>query len=357
MFRSRRSENYFVFLGKKAAIILAVLLCSYGNPALAHKGDSLSHKTDTTYFTSLSNLLSVYLYGYTRFSTLEFVNSDNKAPVDYSPNANFNLGLGFSYRWMGLSAAFNFRFINHDDALYGHSENIDLEAEITTRRTLWNGGFQTFQGYYWKNVDDYIKDWNTEDSVPIRPDIGSFSFNVNGIYVMNHNKFSFRAAYSNSEWQHKTAGSWLFGGYVSAYGVTGDSSLIPRSLDASYPTFDSLVTLGAFTLGGAAGYTRTWVFRDHFFVNATLFLGLSFQASEATGFSDQVLYQESSVAPKTHFRLAVGYNSNKSYFGVSVISESFLAKHKKSSQLNFNYGLVRLYYGRRFNITSGKHHS
>ena len=338
----------------RSLVAMAMILIPTGIFANEHKDDSVKNKVDTTYFSGLSNLLSVYVYGYSRFSKLEFVNSDNKAPVDYSPNANFNLGLGFSYRWMGLSAAFNFKFVNHDDNLYGHSESFNVGAEITTRKTLWTLELQSFQGFYWQNVDDYIKDWNTDDSVPVRPDISSYSFNVNGIYVMNHNRFSFKAAYSNSEWQHKTAGSWLFGGYLSAYGVSGDSSLIPRTLAASYPLFDSILNIGAFTLGGAAGYTRTWVLKDHFFFNATLFLGISFQASEATGISDKVLFQEASVAPKTHFRMALGYNSDKSYFGLSLITDSFLTKHKNSSQLNFNYGLIRLYYGRRFSIASKK---
>lgn len=341
----------------KVIFAFSIFLYSSGSFALDHKGDSVSHKVDTTYFSSLSNMLSVYIYGYSRFNKLQFVNTENKVPVIYSPNVNFNMGLGFSYRWMGLSAAFNFKFVNHDDNIYGHSENVALEAEIATRKMLWTGGLQSFQGFYWENVDHYIKGWNTKDSVPIRPDITTFSFDVNGIYVKNHDRFSFKAAYSNSEWQHKTAGSWLFGGYLSAYGVTGDSSLIPHSLDASYPLFDSILSIGAFTLGGAAGYTRTWVFKDHFFINATLFIGLSFQSTEATSILDTVLYRENSIAPNTHLRMAIGYNSNKSYFGLSLISDSFLTKHKNSSQLNFNYGLLRLYYGRRFNISSKKHKS
>ena len=328
-------------------MFLVFILHAYKSQAT----DSTRVTQDTAYYSSLSKMLSVYLYGYTRFSQLELTNDEGNASLDYQPNENFKLGLGFSYRWIGLSVAFNFKFINNDDDLFGHSTNVDLQTEITTRKTLWNGGLQSFKGYYLDNIDDYIKNWNTDDSVPVRPDITTFSLAVNGIYVMNHNKFSFKAAYSNSEWQHRTAGSWLFGGYFAAYGVSGDSSLIPHNLVNNFPVFDSLQTLGSFTLGGIAGYTRTWVFHDHFFVNAALLLGIAFQASEATDIRDEVLFSEITGAPKTHFRLAIGYNSEKAYGGISVVSDSFLTQHKNSSTLNYNYGLVRLYYGRRFSIS------
>ncbi len=303
------------------------------------------------YYTSLKDKLSLYLYGINKFNAFEMKDSEKENLIQFKPNENFNLGLGFNYKWAGIGAAFNFGFVNKDNDIYGDTRSIDLQVDLYTSRMVLFLSLSGYEGFYWQNVDDYYSGWSIKDSVIIRPDISTFNFSSGAIYTFNHKKFSFRAAYGNTEWQKHSAGSMLAAAYFSLYAVSADSSLVPDILQTTYPLFDSLTNLATFNLGGSFGYTHTFVIKKHVFINGTLMIGVSMQAFTAKDFLDNVL--ESKIKPSTHshLRLALGYNSEKSYFGISLIVDSYLARNEMNSEFTRNYGKFRVFYGRRFTVS------
>jgi len=331
---------------KRYLFILTILFIILAG-ADAQQNDTLADSSPV-YYTFLKEKLSLYLYGINKFNAFELKDSEKENLIRFQPNENFNLGLGFNYKWAGIGAAFNFGFINKDDAIYGDTRSIDLQVDLYTNRTVLFLNLSGYEGFYWQNVDDYYSGWSIKDSVVIRPDISTFNFSSGAIYTFNHKKFSFRAAYGNTEWQKHSAGSMLAACYFSLYVVSADSSLVPDILQTTYPLFDSLTNLATFNLGGSFGYTHTFVIKKHIFINGTFMVGISMQAFTAKDLLDHVL--ESKIKPSTHshLRLALGYNSEKSYFGISLIIDSYLAKNEINSEFTRNYGKFRIFYGRRF---------
>lgn len=314
-------------------------------------------QNEKIYYTSLKDKLSIYLYGITKLNGFELLDSQDKNNLSYKPNDNFNIGLGFNYKWAGVGAAFNFGFINKDNSLYGKTTGLDFQADIYTRKVVYSANISSYKGFYWENVDDYYPGWNIMDSVIIRPDIRTFAMGLGAIYTFNDKRFSFRAAYSNTEWQKHSAGSMLAAGYLSLYKLNADSSLIPDMLHSYYPDYDSLTNLGTFIFGGAFGYTHTFVIKQKFYINGTLLIGITLQAYSTEDMSGNNI--ESKVKPSSlaHFSLAFGYNSDKSYFGISTVVDTYLLQNDNKAEFSRYFGKVRIFYGRRFNLNANREKS
>lgn len=321
--------------------------------AFSQSGDSLQ-TINESYYTSLKDKLSVHLYGITKFNNIELRNSLADTIVKYKPNENFNIGAGFNYKWVGISAAFNFSFINNDDEIFGKTTSFDLQSDIYTRKFIWTMNLQSYYGFYWGNVNVFDTTWSIRDSVPLRPDITTANIGVNMIYTFNHEKFSFKAPYVHTEWQKRSAGSWLYGAHLSLYTLNTDSVIVPLMLQEAYPLYDSLTSLVTFNLGSSIGYSYTFIFFDHFYINATLMLGLSMQVVGAYDIYGKPLIETLRPSSRSHLRLSIGSNNDRCYYGISAILNSYPVRNQFQSSFVYNYGKVRIFYGRHFSFDMNK---
>jgi len=316
--------------------------------ALSQLKDTI-HVSPAPYYISLKDKLSIHIYGITKFNQIELKSPSKDTIIRFQPNENFNVGAGFNYKWAGISGAFNFKFLNNDNTVYGTTTSFDLQSDIFTRKTVWSINFQSYEGFYWGNVNEFDTTWNTRDSVPLRPDINTVNLGCNMIYTVNYEKFSFKAPYTHTEWQKRSAGSWLLGIHLSYYGMKADSILIPFRLWPSYPIYSSMTTLGTYSLGSSMGYSYTYIFWKHFYLNATLMVGLSIQTYRASSRSGRVMVNESNLSSKLHFRLSIGVNNEKCYYGISAIMDSYPIRNELESEFIYNYGKIRIFYGRHIN--------
>lgn len=311
--------------------------------------DSLQQATNRV---SYSDKLGIYLYGITKYSNFQFKEAGqrNDSVLRYSPNGNFNLGAGFSYKWLGIGVAFNLGFINNDDELKGETNSLDLQVDLFSNRLFFNGNLQYYKGYYWNNPQVYYPDWNINDSLLVRPDISTVTLGVKGIYIFNHDRFSFKAAYQYSERQLKSAGSMLLGARFSLYGIDADSSFIPTHLHEFYSNSTDIVGISSLSLGASFGYTYTFILGKYVFINALLMTGINSQFISTQDINDEELESGAKLSTNLTFRMAVGINKPKVYYGMSFFADSFLIRNPNETELSYSYGKFRIYYGRRFNI-------
>lgn len=340
---------------KKSCIVIIVAIlfiapsyeCIHAQDIVSY--DSLELATNRV---SYSDKLGVYLYGISKYSNFHFKEAGqrNDSVLRYSPNGNFNLGAGFSYKWLGIGAAFNIGFVNNDDALKGETSSLDLQVDLYSKRYFFNGNFQYYSGYYWQNPEDFYPEWDGEDSLVVRPDISTVTLGVNGVYVFNHERFSFKAAYQYNERQIKSAGSMLLGIRFSIYGVDADSSFVPSHLHEYFPKSTEIGGLSSLSLGASFGYTHTFVLGKYVFINGLLMTGLNTQAIATHDINDEELESVSKISTNFTFRMAIGVNKPKVYYGMNFTGDSFLIRNPNATELSYSYGKFRIYYGRRFTI-------
>jgi hypothetical protein len=279
-------------------------------PLFAQENNLNDSISPNEYVVAYSDALALNIYGISKFSNFELKEAGQKSDslLKYGPNSNFNIGAAFNYKWLGFGAAFNFGIVNNDEKLKGKTTSLDLQLDIYAKRMIFNSNFQFYQGYYWKNPEVFIPDWNIKDSLVIRPDISTITLGLKGIYVFNYDKFSFKAAYQYTEGQLRSAGSMLLGSRFSIYGISADSSIVPLQLNEFYSNSRNIGSLNSISFGASFGYTYTLVLGKYFFVNALLMTGLNVQTLGAKDLYDEEIGSDIKLSTNVTFRIAMGVN-------------------------------------------------
>ncbi len=335
------------------SVIVILLLFSIWISMEGKKNDTIP-RNDTSFYVSLNEKLTIYTYGVSKFNQFEVSNNENDKALTYLPNTKFNIGLGFSYRWVDLSTTFNFKFLNNDNDIYGETTSFDIQSDLFTRRMILSGNIQSYKGFYWQNPGEYYPVWNKIDSFIIRPDIETFQVGTNIVYAFNHERFSFKSAFTRTGWQKKRAGSWLAGGFLSLYELNADSIIAPVIALSSFPVYDSICKIDALNFGGSIGYAYNYVWHRKFFINGTLMFGVASQTFLASDGEGVTRIFENNLSTKTHFRFAIGFNSEKQTFGLSAVLDSYIIRNRSVNELSNNYGKINVFYARRFDVRKRK---
>lgn len=83
-------------------------------------------------------------------------------------------------------------------------------------------------------------------------DLKTQFYGTNFYYVFNHNRFSYRAIFSQNEKQVKSSGSFLLGTSLYYNRIQSDSVVISDEIGTNYKNLQ---------FGVSAGYAYTWAFR------------------------------------------------------------------------------------------------
>lgn len=142
------------------------------------------------------------------------------------------------------------------------------------------------EGYYWKNNGGTTIRKFGHDKIDDIP-FGGLEFRAFGalaFYIFNYSKFSYAAAYNLSNYQLRSAGSWMLGLTGTFYDCDFDFTRLPDQIkDSSKIPIDSY-SLDYNSVNVMGGYSYNWVMNKHFLLNITALpsAGISFSFSDST---------------------------------------------------------------------------
>ncbi len=335
-------------------IIVFLLMILYtnvasGQPAFIKKIFKVSY--DSNYITSFVTDYTTRLYGSVKYSRMGYNDNLVGASLAYKPNNSLVLGIGANHGFLGINLGMNFPFVNRDDEQYGETKYTDWTMRMFTPRFNATIYLQHYKGFYLSNTQDMIPGWEEGDPYYIRSDIRTNTAGLEAIYIFNSNKFSYRAAILQNEWQKKSSGSFLVGGSL-IYSITaGDSSIVPSSLNYGLFYNDVLFDKSTnFSFGPVVGYAHTFVIKKHLFIMGSV------NGSGSIGFtrllpvdSDEKVKSGLAFGIRSELILSAGYNSTRWYFGISYMNMS-LETQAPIDERSFNYetGMFRINMVRRF---------
>ena len=332
-------------------IVLGTINC------LAQDDSTNKSKIDTNYIKDLSHKLSIRILSVNKFTSFDIKDNDVDSLVSYSPNRNLNLGFGVNYKWFGLWIAFKFPFINNDDEKYGETKRFDAITSIFLRKFAIDFYLSSYKGFYIENPESYLPDWEEGMPYPQRPDISTTKIGGSCTYAFKYRKYSTKAAFIQTELQRKSAGSFLLGGFFSYFGIRGNSSFVPYELKDIYDPALLFNYLSVYGGGVTFGYTHTFVMWKKFYISFSLVPGVALQGYKIDYDDGQEEKTGSFVAGRFLGRFALGYNSEKSYAGFTASSDSYSGNtgREQRNSLNYEVGVIRFFYGRRFTIKKNSH--
>ncbi len=305
---------------------------------------------DTNYIEDLSDKLNLFLYGKTKYKYLHYSNLESGQAVDYSPNDRFNVGFGFSYKWMGIGIAFNLPFINDDDDKYGKTDRLDMQMNVFARKFFIDLFLDYYQGFYVTNPGDVYEDHDESMGYPKHPEMVTADVGLSFVYIINNKKFSYRASFTQNEIQKRMAGSMLVGVIAYYSGTAADTSFIPLPLIQDFAEHENyrFTEVEALSIGPVFGYAYNFVIAKRFLITISTLPGLMYQNTKTRSELGAVS-KGGDIGFVIGNKISICYNRGN-YFGGFNYNDFHTFYNYKTMGLSTNVGNFKLFFGRRFNV-------
>jgi hypothetical protein len=161
-----------------------------------------------------------------RTTTIELRQIDGGKTLNFRPNNAFGVGFGVYLFEIGAEITFAVPVADSKNQIYGKSDATNIQLNLLSKNWGADVFYSRYNGFYVSDPDNPAPP-NTP--YPQRPDVSTFNYGLNGIYIFNKHKFSLRSAYNFAERQKKNAGSFVLAGTLSSYQLKADSALYGKS--------------------------------------------------------------------------------------------------------------------------------
>lgn len=316
---------------KKGLVILAVLLAG------KFVGAQSAEKTktpgiDSTYIESYYRDLVVRVYSADKGNHVSFYDRSNKLGIRYRSNDSFKLGLGVNYKWFGLKVGVGLPLSENNVQQYGKSSGFGLQSYIIARPFIIDVVALRTSGYYLTLHGKNANQFQTEN-VPvyaINNGLKTRNFAVNFIYVFNSKRFSYKAAFNQTDLQKKSAGSIVWGCGFSLFKIEDKDVIIPSEFtDDYFKEWADLVNFHSYSVYGSLGYAYSLVPFQNGIVTASTSVRFGALHNELM-FLDDTNTAKTKAGLGAEIRLSGGYHFPWFYFGATFVQTQF------NSDVRFN---------------------
>jgi hypothetical protein len=296
-------------------------------------------EADTTYFENYRDELTTRFYTSRKYTSLLVRDQLTNQSYRFEPNSTLNLGVGVTYDDFTLNLAYGFGFMNPERGT-GQTSYLDLQAHMYPSKFVIDFFGQFYTGYYL--LDDLRL---RNDVIFVLPEMQVTKLGLNVQYLLNGERLSLKAAFLQSAWQKKSAGSLVVG--VEAYGsrVANDGLILPSSSELlESRNFDRIASVD---FGPNLGYVHTLVFAKHFFLTGMVSASLAVNRLSMDLEEGRVV--QWGISPNLFWRGFIGYNGrlwsiNANYVQNSVRNQALNAMESTflvgNYRLNFVYRIV-----------------
>ncbi|HPF89474.1 MAG TPA: DUF4421 domain-containing protein [Flavobacteriales bacterium] len=321
-------------------MLLLVLGSAYGSKA----------QQDTNYVKDYSRRITYRTYLSHKFNSLQVHSSAPGEDLRYRPNGRVNFGVGASLRKFTLNIGVPIPFLNDDNDRKGRTRYLDAQANIYGTKQASNLFLQVFKGYHITSHSKAMLGWDGSTAFPYRRDLLQYNIGLSSLRILNHSRFSYRAGFNQDAIQLRSQGTWLIGGYLTAYVVRADSSLIPGRLRDQFPATADVRSASYFDLGPMVGYAYTHVMGRKWFatVSGAVGAGGSVQVARHEGPIDAHTESHAGVGWHSQFRVALGYNTSRRYIGALFSQEHIGYLQRAGERFTWDVGVVRVVFALRF---------
>jgi hypothetical protein len=289
-------------MSKRQQVLLmtvALIICSFTLNA------QKDFQHDTTYYETFPQKTTVRLYFSKKYVHLNFPSGGSAEDLEYKANPKLNLGAGITIKNISINLFNGFSFLNPKSDEKGKTSGFNFQVHLYPRKWAIDLLYVAPKGYH---IEPKGMAGAPADKYYYRPDVKTTFFGISAYQVPNKKRFSYRAALLQTEWQKKSAGSFIYGGEIHHGTVQGDSALVPALLSHTYPQA-GINKINIMSFGPGAGYVYTLVIAQHFFITGSMVINLDANfVREEDGVKTE---KNVSFNPSEVFKAAAGYNGRK----------------------------------------------
>ncbi len=278
-------------------------------------------EADSTYIETNPGKLTLGLYFSSQAISLLVTPQEGSTYVDslarsasYSPNLRGGYGLAFSYRLIDFSLGLRQALDSTTEALLGRTDYGTFRLGLwATRKFRTEITYEYVKGFANTAAPTYQEE-EFHGAFPHRSDLRLRYIKLRGIYQFNPEKFSYRAAFANSERQLRNAGGFMINSSIYAHRVRSDSSLIPWAIQSQFGAYKNVKNMSIGGFGLAPGVGGTWT-GGKWYLTGLLFLGGDLQHFSYRLEDQDREVREFKFSPSLDIRIAYGYNNKRFFVG------------------------------------------
>jgi hypothetical protein len=242
-------------------------------------------------------------------------------------------------------------FVNNDNTRLGKTKMYDLQTSFYFKKYVVDIFWQYYKGYYLENSDAVIT-LPASNNITIRQDLTTRTTGISVLRFFNQKRFSYKAAYVQTEYQKKSAGSVIIGLDIHQFSIHADSAIIPSNIiDHELFNYSRFNHSQVLCLSVNTGYVYTLVVNKHYFLTTALIGGIG---SNITSLTDDVInIKDTKVNWQLNggFRITTGYNSIKYFARLQYVNSLIKgATPIANSTQEFEIGQFKLMIGIRLGV-------
>jgi len=261
--------------------------------------------------------------------------------VTYEPGITGSAGLNLAYKFIDISLARSV-VSQKMGSLNLESKYYDIRINSYQRRIGFDINFQWFIGFsiadFPENLPDTLKQF-------VQPNLDLVNYGINFLYSLNK-KMSLKSIYKYRERQVKSAGSIIIGLYQNYTELSYSSTIFPDEITTEYNVVNSENRGDFYSIIPTVGYQYNFVRKNlHFSPFVSVGIGGQYQdyTSDSKG-----NFKGFKRASRVNFNLPLGYNGNKTYYGVIARYDQTVAKIQKTSSMDYSLVSLKFFIGIRF---------
>lgn len=293
--------------------------------------------------------IAPYLETKSNVLRLDYQTQQGKHTLNYLSNFILTGGLRFRYKWANIQVGVHLPSNRFNETL-GTSKNFGIGLSIVQRRFNFFTKYETYQGFYLQNTDDWFGDYrNQYNKYYLRPDLATMSMVTGVNFLINSRRFSIPAAIFQFERQKKTALGMVVGISHTFNRITADSSLVPTS-NFDTTTRISSTFLESHTLGLQCGIMLTIPLfnKKLWYITSSIIPGYSLQKVKTEVNNDNLLEGDIYNGFTNEFRFGAGYNARKWFASTSLLGNGNTISLKNEQRFIVEHAYLRFSLGYRF---------
>jgi hypothetical protein len=270
--------------------------------------------------------------------------------------ADGNAVTGLSVDFDKISFSFGIRSVPPTDTIIarrGKTTYSSYSLSFALYRFRFESSYRKYIGFYDIKTPTYDTGFAQNGVYFQNPSMSVRSMRVKTLFVFNKRKFSYSAAYFNTQRQLKPAGSLLMVSNLYDYAFSSDTSMIPV---ASRPFYGVYGLMNRYRVQGISigpGYSFNLVLFRTLYVNMTLTSGFDFQHRNIGTSDNSYSSKHWRVGAAGDFRAAMGLNGKRMFFSITyrVDYNSYM---NQGMRIEPRYHSVDFNFGYRFRMRKGR---
>ncbi|CAN5497204.1 hypothetical protein BH10BAC1_BH10BAC1_19170 [soil metagenome] len=297
-------------------------------------------EVDTAYIQKFKNIFAAktflmnngFFYNLTPRGNSTFTEQQlNDAKLFYSPHIPTTVGVSLNIKGIGFTYVFKFTNDYLDTTGRIKSGYKGFQMNIYGDKFGFEGYYQDYQRFYfhYKGDEILLKNYNT--------DIRSYKVGANAILIFNGGKFSYNAAFNQTQLQKKSAGSAMML-FSLRFDELKSGHLIPDSVKLFYGDIANLHRNRniAFFLQGGYAFNIT---KNNFYFSNAYIVGAGIQ-SQIYNYTEGNHYRIG-LPLIGRAKASMGYNGKVFFGGVFANADVTQSRIKtlKTQQFQYSYGV------------------